>query len=487
MTAYQAILVGSVVFAIAGVANSQGIEDLKKSVVKITCMVDGKTKVGTGFIIKLIEGKAYIVTAAHVVAGDPRPQVEFYSAPGKFTADVVHAEGGQEEGLALLLVAEKQGGEPLPAGLMALSLMPDTVRSDEQVSIIGFAPDVGSWTVTHGRIVNQSGRRINFDASIEEGNSGGPLVIGSRVVGVVMSKEKRLGRALTALSVYDYAIGHKIDISLAKPGPVPVPAGVPTKEIVGKDGAPMVLVPAGEFVMGNAGGWKKNGPAHRVHVDGFYMDKYEVTLGLWKKFWNDKDKNTVLSPEIAYKYNQEKEFVPDDKSDQKPATGMLHLDARVYCSWAGKRLPTEAEWEKAARGTDERIFPWGNEEPTPDDANFNRVSRQCLLCPPKGYGDDGRLRDVGSFKKDQSPYGIFDMAGNASEMVEDWYLSDYYTKSPHKNPEGPPEYLAKTRVIRGGSWRSTTSGELYTFFRADGGYVGFDNVGFRCAKGVDRY
>lgn len=254
------------------------------------------------------------------------------------------------------------------------------------------------------------------------------------------------------------------------------------KEMTGKDGAPMVLVPAGSFTMGTGEGeesgfsqfsrglfgspkrelsYPDEEPAHLVELDAFFIDKFEVTTSLYRSFMN---KSGRARPRFWT------DTIPVSQGE-KPVVGVTWKAAQAYCGWAGKRLPTEAEWEKAARGTDGRLYPWGNEAPTKRHANFDKC------CD---FQDYGVLTNVGSLRAGSSPYGAYDMAGNVWEWVADWYDENYYGVSPDRNPKGPSQ--GKYKVIRGGSWDDESR-----FLRASDRYVrdpwdGFNFIGFRCAQ-----
>ena len=238
-------------------------------------------------------------------------------------------------------------------------------------------------------------------------------------------------------------------------------------EFYGKDGAPMLLVPAGEFIMGSDRGDEDEAPVHRVYLNAFYIDKFEVTNARFAKYveaiqseppWGFSDKETPL--------------VHADR----PVRWVSWMDAVGYCLWVGKRLPTEAEWEKAARGTDERVYPWGNDPPTPVHAVYGLKE-----------GGAEAVSVIGDHHMGQSPYGVQDLAGNLYEWVMDWYAEDFYSSfinSPAINPRGPSEGTAK--VQRGGSYINTPY-RLRSSFRTKGESSEQDpNVGFRCAQGVPK-
>ena len=237
------------------------------------------------------------------------------------------------------------------------------------------------------------------------------------------------------------------------------------------DSAPMVLIPAGPFTMGSDDGPHNERPAHTVTLDAYSIDRYEVTLSIYRKF-----------PEEG-KYDAPPTW--DDEAatsvGDRPAIGMRWESAAAYCRWAGKRLPTEAEWEKAARGTDGRRYPWGEMQPFVDIANYNRgmwVSEAITLMAVTG-GLEGMSVRHGLKEGGKSPFGVFHMAGNAAEWVADWYERDYYQKSPERNPSGP--MTGEKRVLRGGSWADVPSALRTTArFSAEPNFED-RTIGFRCA------
>ena len=253
---------------------------------------------------------------------------------------------------------------------------------------------------------------------------------------------------------------------------IPVGAESGTQEIIGIDTAPMVIVPEGEFPMGVPKAARDGGvderPNHDVFLDTFYIDKYEVTNGRYLQFITDTGHRTPQHPRDPSKGLWQGNTMPESVVDL-PVINVDWYDAQSYCEWAEKRLPTEAEWEKAAKGPNDWRFPWGDLEPTDRHLNYNQVWRgEATLVP------------VGVYEAGKSPYGAYDMAGNVWEWVADWYDPQYYSKSPASNPKGPATGTHK--VLRSSGWQVETP-QVRIFTRIKMDPLGRNNsTGFRCAK-----
>lgn len=228
----------------------------------------------------------------------------------------------------------------------------------------------------------------------------------------------------------------------------------------------MVLIPAGKFIMGTNDRLPDEGPQHTVYLKAFYIDKFEVTNLQYAEFSNATHRR---SPD----HFRNRTF-PEGKADH-PVTYVSWFDATAYCAWAGKRLPTDQEWEKAARGTDGRWFPWGDQF---DPLKANTPIRWQEV---RSFGD---TTPVGSFESGKSPYGVYDMSGNVWEWTSSWY-------EPYPNNKTPSEsYGKRYKTLKGGSWfdcsfyKCGISAPVFNraFFSER---VKNDSFGFRCAKDAD--
>jgi formylglycine-generating enzyme required for sulfatase activity len=234
-------------------------------------------------------------------------------------------------------------------------------------------------------------------------------------------------------------------------------------DYVDSKGTPMRLVPAGEFAMGSDSGGEDEKPVHEVYLDAFYMDKYEVTNSLYRAC---VEAGGCSAPPDISSYGHDNSYW-NSQADNYPVINVTWNQAKAYCEWRGARLPTEAEWEKAARGPDFHIYPWGD----------------AIDCSFANYSNcKGDITPVGSYEKGTNSYGIYDMAGNVWEWVADWYDANYYTTLGDNalNPQGPTS--GQYRVLRGGAWsyninyvRSTSRNWVVPDTRNN-------FFGFRCAK-----
>jgi len=475
---FRSMVMAVVVVSAASNTFALDLDALKAGVVKITTKTG---QVGTGFIVRVEPEMLYIITAAHVIAGDPQPTIDFFSKDvlpgGQGPAQGMVLPGAQVSddlrGLAIILVRGKDQRPSVVTGLVFESSA-QLASGGEQALVIGHPGGGGDWALVKRDISNRVVHDITLDPGVASRFSGGPILVDGKVVGMVMTNRGEFGLGITHKNLLNYLDGIGIEpqatdgtalggfvIKPEEPSPLPNnhrlnrgPGGFIVEEspepsskglpssTTGQDGAPMVLVPDGEFLKGSRS--FKDNPPRKTLVKAFYIDTYEVTVERYAKF---------------LKQGSDTQRIPAGWDDvnlgahrKHPVAGTNYFDAYSYCRWVGKRLPTNDEWEKAARGTDGRKYPWGNEKPHESMTNFNK--NYCFFC--NVY--DEKISPIGSFQKDKSPFGVFDMAGNVTEWVDegnrrggDWrtgwpgadesmelarlWPSDKMTKNPGGNPD----------------------------------------------------
>ncbi len=224
----------------------------------------------------------------------------------------------------------------------------------------------------------------------------------------------------------------------------------------------LVEIPAGPFVRGTSRGGFDERPERIIYLDSFFIDRYEVTNAQYSAFLKATG-HRKAGPPSRYAKNTARM-----RGVNQPVVYVSWEDAKAYCAWRGRRLPSEAEWEKAMRGTDGRLWPWGNVE-IQDGANWARVDDGFDVAAP-----------VGSVRSDESPYGVMDGAGNVMEWVDDWYQENAYAASEERN-SASPEY-GTYKVLRGAAYTSagsdlriTARSKMMLDFRDE-------TIGFRCAQ-----
>jgi formylglycine-generating enzyme required for sulfatase activity len=289
-------------------------------------------------------------------------------------------------------------------------------------------------------------------------------------------------------------------------------------------GIVMVYIPEGKFIMGTTKGEEKELPLHCVYLDGYWIGKYPVTVAQFRVFIqetnyitdSEKGEGSWIEEGGKIRYDVSWDKPNFKQEDNHPVICISWNDANAYIKWLSQKigidfcLPTEAQWEKAARGTDQRTYPWGNQIPDGSLANFAdsnyriRFGRERRNSDPRVNDGYAQTSPVNAYPKGQSPYGIFDMAGNTIDWLYDWYDPEYYSNSPLRNPTGPSKKMNRKkykipggwsnnlqRCIRGGAW-TDASGELSL---AEGGhsirsdmrehtdqYSSDDHLGFRLAR-----
>lgn len=300
------------------------------------------------------------------------------------------------------------------------------------------------------------------------------------------------------------------------PAPVtPSPTATATKLFVLADGMELVYIPPGPFVLGStnddADAKDDERPQQTIETSGYWIDRTEVNVAQFKLFVTETNYKTdaeqnkrgagdfvdiggyVYAPAtldkpfvIRASYLQPEGPGSEPTTALKPVVQVSWRDADAYCRWAGRRLPTEAEWEKAARGLNGQRYPWGATLEEADGSRANYCDKNCRFTWFNGVADDGarRTNDVGAYPAGASPFGVLDMAGNVREWVQDWYDFTTYAQYslgtlPSLDPRGPAEGVK--RIVRGGSWADELI-PLRTATRASLEYYARDNItGFRCA------
>lgn len=396
-----------VLLCLCDVAWAQDIVQVEKGVVKITAQVDGKNRVGSGVVVRVDKEALFIVTAAHVVEGDPKPTMTFSSQPQQpFVAQVVGIEGGDPQGLAALRVAR-----PIPDGVVALPLdLTTKVVGGEAITFIGFPRTLPPWTVSTGSLSGMNGPTLAFQALVEEGHSGGPLLLNGQMIGIVSETRGRLGYAVPASIVAVALAGWRIEPRASD--------SMMAQEKISADGVPMVLIRSGriptkmvEVFMGGRAE-EVQGPARSMYLaDDLYVEKTLVTNARYRRF---VDATGAMPP--AALMEDGASLDPDGSVED-----VTWHDAVAYCRWARKRLPTEDEWEKAARDTQGRIlndqvYEWtattyqeARWNPTPPEDQTRKVIRGSLqaLGIRDAVGNlDYQIRMYGSADEGMSSRGF---------------------------------------------------------------------------------
>jgi sulfatase modifying factor 1 len=440
-----------------------------------------------------------------------------------YTSEELGISGVVPEGWAELKPGQFHRGVPgsEPTFLGQVAFPGATI--EQVIGTMGLPEPVGSMTTAHltwdlhtVEIEWGEAGTIAGDIALAEGDAGVYLVI----LVTLADEHEALHDAVFLPAVDALAPEPVAEVRPTTKAPAPpaqAPAPIDTRAR-STDGMVMVYVPAGEFEMGNTGiqwiwgGSLRDGdldlqvftdeqPGHTVYLDAFWIDQTEVTVAMFRTFVEATGYETTAEregwghPWTEGPMEEEWPKVPgadwqhprgpeSSAEDGHPVVQVSWEDAADYCEWAGGQLPTEAQWEKAARGTDGRMWPWGN---TYDGTLGSFCDAQCPIERWKQNSyDDGYAftAPVGSFAGGASPYGALDMVGNVWEWVADWYEEDYYADSPSRNPLGPES--GTDRAMRGGAWIDNESWVRCTVRHQNPPWSRCDDVGFRCAVPADR-
>ncbi len=436
------IAVPALLFAVYGELWAQA-PAWHSGVAKVSVKSELDRKPGTGFVVALRGGNAYLITSAHVVEGDASPQIEFVvDSDRTYRATVRGLEAGEERGLALLVV----GGPP--AGAAAITVSGDGPPARQsKVDVAGFPVPFSTFSVVDTTVASRRGRDIMLSRETGEGFSGGPVLLNGAVVGVIFGREPGFGKMVGAVSIRDYLAGHQISVDASavvveppKPPSGPRPGEERTNPL---DGLTYVRIPPDTFTMGCSPDDKEcdtgEKPAHPVTISkGFWLGKSEVTQAAYEKVTGTNPSNF--------------------RSANRPVEQVSWTEADAYCKKAGRRLPTEAEWEYAAR-------------------SGSTAARDGDLDQVAWYSGNSQATTHDVMTKGKNAFGLHDMLGNVWEWVADW--SGPYSAAAATDPRGA--LSSDGKVVRGGSWyihpQLVRASTRYGYGVSYRNY----NFGFRCA------
>jgi sulfatase modifying factor 1 len=455
----------------------------QSSIAKVSVDPELNRVPGTAFVVAVEGQTAFLVTCAHVVEGDSGPRVEFLAVAYRtFTATVRAREPGDNpRGLALLVV------ENPPPGLRALPLaVPTDAVIGEDVVVAGYPSPKGQFFAPKTSIAGFAGQDLNLSRETPPGFSGGPVIRGDSAIGIVYGNEPGSGAALISETVGTYLRGWKVPLpgvtTAAGSAPPPPPERKPGETRRNeKDGLVYVWIPPGKFQMGcspeDGECYGEEKPAHPVTISkGFWMGQTEVTVGAYKRYAQAAGRQ--MPP--AHPRNA------GWKDETQPIVNVTWHEAAGYCDWAEMRLPTEAQWEYAARAASAatRYGPLDDIAWYADNGGVQRLD-STRIWKEDQFNYEKRLAENGNGPKRvgqklPNAWNLYDMLGNVWEWTADGYAEDYYRRSPERDPKGP-DPPGDYRVLRGGSW--------YYFPRylraSDRNRLGpvnrLDSIGFRCA------
>jgi formylglycine-generating enzyme required for sulfatase activity len=398
---------------LSAAASAQELEKIVSAVVRISGTRGGAPVRGSGFVVGLERDKATIVTASHVIEGVQHLEVIFAADPTeRFPADVMLGmDADDPNGLAAFQV---RGA--LPAGVTILTFEVESRphRGDE-LFLVGF-PQMGFAPLTPRRaLTGRRGTLLLVDQGIGEGFSGGPVLQGGKVVGVVTDTDGQTTYAVSAVVAREALEGWEIKLGGQSSEPALPPTCSPGEEERTAAGVIFVRICPGTFTMGSAENDPQinadEKPAHQVTLSEFWIGKTEITNEQFRNFRSDHRGETRL-----------------------PVTDVSWTDARAACAHFAGRLPTEAEWEYAARAGSHTPWAFGADEEMLDEYAW--------------YGKSSSRKPHPSGVKKSNAWGIYDMHGDVSEWVADWYGP--YPAAPQHNPTGPK--IGEYRVLRGGAF-----------------------------------